>query len=183
MQRRLVLALLAAVAVITLAVTIPLHLTGALAVPGEQQLLKGSVVMVLTDDAGNLKDSRAFDNLIVDGGFDAIAAALGDSSIARPAAFNYIAVGTDGTAAASGNIALGSQLTRKVATYAHTAGTKVWTLTVTFDAGEATGAVQESGVFNAAAAGAMLSRQTFAVVNKAATDTLVVTWTYTLSQG
>lgn len=182
MQRRLVLALLAAVAVLTLAVTIPLHLTGALAVPGEQQLLKGSVVMELTRPNGDV-EVREFDNLIVDGGFDAIAAALGDSSIARPAAFNYIAVGTDGTAAASGNTALGSQLARKVATYAHTAGTKVWTLTVTFDAGEATGAVRESGVFNAAAAGAMLSRQTFEVVNKAATDTLVVTWTYTLSQG
>lgn len=178
MQRRLVLALLAAVAVMTLAVTIPLHLTGALAVPGEQQLLKGSVVMEL-----NGQVVREFDNLIVDGGFDAIAAALGDSSPARPAAFNYIAVGTDGTAAASGNTALGSQLARKAATYAHTAGTKVWTLTVTFEAGEATGAIMESGVFNAAAAGNMLSRQTFAVVNKAATDTLVVTWTYTLSQG
>ena len=52
-----------------------------------------------------------------------------------------------------------------------------------FEAGDATGAVKEAGIFNSgtAAAGDMLSRTTFAVVNKAADDTMAVTWTITLS--
>lgn len=51
----------------------------------------------------------------------------------------------------------------------------------TFNPGEGTGAVTEAGVFNAATAADMLCRTVFAVVNKAATDTMVITWTITLS--
>ena len=54
---------------------------------------------------------------------------------------------------------------------------------MTFSPGEAMGAITESGVFNAAAAGTMLCRQTFVVVNKDANDTLEITWKFTLSQG
>ena len=50
-----------------------------------------------------------------------------------------------------------------------------------FEAGEATGAVTEAGVFNAASSGTMLCRTVFAVVNKAADDTMSVTWTITLT--
>ena len=50
-----------------------------------------------------------------------------------------------------------------------------------FEAGDGTGAVKEAGIFNAATGGDMLSRTTFAVVNKAADDTMAVTWTITLS--
>ena len=50
-----------------------------------------------------------------------------------------------------------------------------------FEAGDATGAVTEAGIFNAATGGDMLCRTTFSVVNKAADDTMTVTWTITLS--
>jgi hypothetical protein len=50
-----------------------------------------------------------------------------------------------------------------------------------FEAGDGTGAVTEAGIFNALTTGDMLSRTTFAVVNKAADDTMTVTWTITLS--
>lgn len=181
MGKRLLAAILGVVVVVAVVamVVVSLQPGGSPNVaPGEVQAIRGHVVMRLNGEV-----VRDFDNLIVDSGFDAICASLGDSSVSRPAAFDYIAVGIDGTAPASGNTGLGGQLMRKKATYAHTIGTKVWTLEVTFAPGDATGAIQESGVFNAAAAGTMLSRQTFAVVNKAASDTLVVTWTFTLSQG
>ena len=50
-----------------------------------------------------------------------------------------------------------------------------------FEAGDATGAVTEAGIFNAASSGTMLCRTKFNVVNKAADDTMTVTWTITLS--
>ena len=50
-----------------------------------------------------------------------------------------------------------------------------------FEAGDATGAVTEAGIFNAASSGDMLCRTVFNVVNKAADDTMSVTWTITLS--
>lgn len=50
-----------------------------------------------------------------------------------------------------------------------------------FEAGDATGAVTEAGIFNAATGGDMLCRTKFDVVNKAADDTMSVTWTITLS--
>ena len=50
-----------------------------------------------------------------------------------------------------------------------------------FEAGDATGAVTEAGLFNAVTGGDMLCRTVFAVVNKAADDTMTVTWTITVS--
>ena len=48
-------------------------------------------------------------------------------------------------------------------------------------AGDATGAVTEAGIFNAATSGTMLCRTTFDVINKGASDTMSVTWTITVS--
>ena len=119
------------------------------------------------------------DNLIVNGGFDFICNAIGATS--QPTEMNYIAVGTGTTAAATTQTALVTELTRAAATYAHTAGTKVFTLTATFAAGVATGAITEAGVLNAASAGTMLDRVVFAVINKGADDTLTATFQFTLS--
>jgi len=52
---------------------------------------------------------------------------------------------------------------------------------VTFGAGVGTGAVTEAGIFNASSAGTMLCRTTFSVINKAAADTLGITWTVTVN--
>lgn len=51
----------------------------------------------------------------------------------------------------------------------------------TFNAGVGTGAVTEAGVFNAAAAGTMLCRTAFLVINKDVNDTLVITWKVSLA--
>jgi len=42
-------------------------------------------------------------------------------------------------------------------------------------------AITEAGIFNAASSGDMLCRTVFAVLNKAAADSMVITWTITLS--
>ncbi|WP_051258860.1 hypothetical protein [Chitinibacter tainanensis] len=113
-------------------------------------------------------------------GFDLIADALGKAS-GRPSVLSHIAVGTGTTAVAANQTALVTELVRVAATYAHTAGTKVFTITASLPAGTGTGAITEAGVFNASSAGIMLDRVTFPVVNKGADDTLDVTFTFTMS--
>lgn len=119
------------------------------------------------------------DNLIVSGGFDFIADAIGKGT-SRPGVMNTIAVGKGTTAASASQKALVTQVAAKAATYAHTAGTKTFTFSVTFNAGEATDALTEAGVFNANG-GTMLDRVVFSVINKGASDKLTVTFTFTMS--
>ena len=76
---------------------------------------------------------------------------------------------------------LPAELARKAANYQHTAGTKIFTLTTTFNPGEATGAITEAGVCNASSGGTFIDRVTFAVVNKAADDTVTMNFQFTLS--
>lgn len=140
--------------------------------------MHGSMMATLVRENGDVEVTRK-DNIIVNAGFDFICDAIANAT--RPAAMGWVGVGTGAVAPAAGDTALGAQLTRVAAAYAHTAGTKVFTETATFGAGVATGAITEAGVFNAASAGTMLDRVTFAVINKGAADTLTVTFTFTLS--
>jgi hypothetical protein len=54
------------------------------------------------------------------------------------------------------------------------------TYVASFEAGDATGAVTEAGLFNASSGGTMLCRTVFSVVNKGAQDILNITWVITL---
>ena len=154
----------------------------------EQLQLIGEVFLDLYDEQGKLKDSRysckeiGIHNLITDAGFDVVSNYMGQGS-PRPAATNYTAIGSGTVAAATGDTALGFEFTggRLTGTYTHTNGTKTYTMVTSFPPGTGTGGVTESGMLNASAAGTLLNRQTFAVVNKAAGDTLQTTWTITLS--
>lgn len=139
----------------------------------------GSLTLMLEKGNGEVEVTHR-DNIIVNGGFDLIADAIGRAT-GRPAVISHIAVGTGTTAEAATQTTLVTELSRIAATYAHTAGTKVFTMTATFAAGVATGAITESGVFNAASAGTMLDRVVFPVVNKGADDTLTAVFTFTLS--
>ena len=138
----------------------------------------GSMEAVLVKANGDVEVTRK-DNLIVNGGFDLISDAISNST--RPAAANYIAVGTSNAAVAATQTALTTESARGLGTYSHTVGTKVFTVTYTFPAGVATAGLQEAGVFNASTGGTMLDRVTFAIINKGAADTLTVTFTFTLS--
>lgn len=120
------------------------------------------------------------DNLIMNVGFDLIADCIGKAA-SRPTVISHIAVGTGATAVAATQTALVTELARIAGTYAHTAGTKVFTIVATFAAGTGTGAITEAGVFNASSAGTMLDRVVFPVINKGADDTLTVTFTFTMS--
>lgn len=140
--------------------------------------LKGSLDIKLYKPDGRVI-TRHKDNLILNGGFDFICDAIAGTS--RPDIMSYTAVGTGTTSVNASQTALVTELDRKSASYAHTKGTKVFTLTTTFNQGEATGAITEAGICNASSGGTFLDRVTFAVINKAADDVLTTTFQFTLS--
>lgn len=141
--------------------------------------LKGTFIATLKHTDGSVEVRRK-DNLILNVGFDFIADAIGKAS-GRPSVMGFTAVGTGTTAVSSGQTALVSELYRKAATYAHTNGTKMFTFSTHFAAGQATGAITEAGICNASNDGIFIDRVTFAVINKAADDELTTNFQFTLS--
>ncbi len=134
---------------------------------------------VIIQKADGTRELRVKDNLIVDAGFDFISDVIGKA--AQPAEMGWIEVGIGVVAPAAGDTALGTTTLRKTAAYSHTPGTKVFQFETTFNAGEATAALTEAGVFNAASTGIMLDRVTFSVINKGADDIVTVRFTFTMS--
>tara|TARA_S200002703_G_C3790842_1_gene244068 strand:+ start:1584 stop:2030 length:447 start_codon:yes stop_codon:yes gene_type:complete len=139
--------------------------------------LRGDVALVLRDKDGNVKDERNIKNLIVDSGLNFICDRMKNDETAM----THMALGSGSTAAAAGDTSLGSQLGSREALDSDTVSSNTITYTSSFEAGDATGAVTEAGIFNAASGGTMLCRTVFAVVNKSADDSLSVTWTITLT--
>jgi len=137
----------------------------------------GQLNIAVYDADGQLKDERTINNLVVTAGLGYIASRMKD---ATATAMSHMAVGSGSVAPVAGNTALGSELGR-VALDSTGVASNVVTYQATFAAGTGTGAVTEAGIFNAATAGTMLCRTVFAVVNKGIYDTMVITWTVTLS--
>lgn len=139
--------------------------------------LRGDVALVLRDKDGNIKDERLIENLIVDTGLNFICDRMKNDETAM----THMALGSGSTAAAAGDTTLGSQLGSREALDSSTVTSNQIVYVASFEAGDATGAVTEAGIFNASSGGTMLCRTVFSVVNKAADDTLTVNWTITLT--
>ena len=139
--------------------------------------LQGRVAMVLRDANGNIKAEQEIRNLVVNAGLDYIASRMKDGTAT---AMSHMAVGSGTTSAAAGDTALGGELGR-VALTSTTVTSNAVAYVATFGAGTGTGAVTEAGILNGASGGDMLCRTVFDVVNKAADDTLQITWTVTLT--
>jgi hypothetical protein len=84
-----------------------------------------------------------------------------------------------GTGTPSGT-ALGTELDRNALTSKTRSGAVV-TMVGDWAAGDGTGAITEAGVFDASSNGNMHLSASFSVINKAAADTLQITWTLTIS--
>lgn len=134
----------------------------------------GNLHIVLRGPDGRIKDERRIKNLVVDAGKQFMAR-RGIS--ATDAAMSHMAVGTGTAAAAASDTALATELTRVTLTSSVTDRTIQHV--ASYPAGTATGALTEAGIFNAAAAGTMLARTVFAVLNKAADDSMSITWNVT----
>lgn len=139
---------------------------------------KHNVHIQLFDKDGKLKEERKVHNLVVNTGLAHIADQL--SSSPGQGAMSHMAIGTGATAAAAGDTTLQTELDRNALTSRTDAGA-VTTYVGTWAAGDGTGAITESGIFNASSSGTMLARVVFSVINKGAADTLVITHTLTFA--
>jgi hypothetical protein len=142
----------------------------------DQLKVTGDVVVEITGPDGQIKDRREIKNLVVSTGKTFIAGRI----VGTPTAMSHMAIGSNNTAAATNDAALGSELGR-VALSSSTSAGAVVTYVASFPAGTGTGAVVEAGVFNASSSGTMLCRTVFAVVNKGADDAMSITWAITVS--
>lgn len=145
----------------------------------EDVQIKGHCLVQLFDEFGNEKERREIDNLIVTTGRDAIIERLDSSpTTAQP---SHMAIGTGSTAPVAGNTTLGAEIDRNALT-SNTSSGGVLTMVGNWAAGDGTNsAIAEAGVLNAASTGTLYSRATFTAINKGASDTLQITWTYTLT--
>ena len=139
--------------------------------------LKGRFTGTLIKENGDV-ELFTKDNLVVKAGIDFVFNTIFGANSGH---MNYIAVGTGTTAVADTQTTLVAELTRALGTFAHTAGTSVATLVTTFNAGTATGAITEAGIFSASSAGTMFDRVVFPVINKGALDTYIATFEITYS--
>jgi hypothetical protein len=143
---------------------------------------KGTLQLTLIDENGQIKQQDEH-NLVVSAGLAYIASRMKD---ATATVMSHMGVGTGTAAAVAGDTGLGSPLDARVALDSTTIVTTSATgdsvqYVATFGAGASTGAITEAGIFNALTGGTMLCRTVFAVINKGALDTLVITWKVTVA--
>lgn len=149
----------------------------------ENTKLIGKWWTTLYGPSNKILESRHGTNVITTDGKSFIAGFLA-SAAAAAATFTmkYIAVGTDATGEDAANIALLTETARVAGTVSQATG-GIYRVTATFASGIGTGAIVEYGLFSTATTGAgtIFSRDTEAVVNKGANDTLVVITEVTFS--
>jgi hypothetical protein len=141
----------------------------------------GKLSVLLKDENGTVKQQLDIKNLVVTVGKNLIASRL--SANTEPV-MSHIAVGTNTASPVIGNTALGAEIVGSRTSLTVPGGSRVdntITYNVSLPAGVGTGAITEAGIFNSATVGTMLCRTTFPVVNKAAPDTLEITWNVTIS--
>ena len=137
----------------------------------------GELTISVFDRNGNLKEAKKVPNLVVTVGKNYIASRMvGTSSTVM----SHMAIGTGTGTPIAGDTTLGTEAGR-VALTAFTASTNTVTATATFSAGTGTGAITEAGILNGSSGGTLLCRTTFPVVNKAAGDSIAITWVVTVS--
>lgn len=135
-----------------------------------------NVKIELIGPDGKVKETRRA-NAMTSAGRNGIAdQILASPTLGKP---THAAVGT-GSHTPGTSTALGTELDRNAFT-SKTRSTNVVTMITDWAAGDATGALTEAGIFDAASTGNMWMSVTFSVVNKAAADTLRITWTLTIS--
>jgi hypothetical protein len=139
--------------------------------------MKGELQVVVRDESGAVKQEFTVPNLVVTAGKNYIASRIVTGSTT---VMSHMAIGTGTATPAVANTTLGTEAGR-VALASFSASGNAVTATATFPAGTGTGAITEAGILNASSSGTMLCRTTFPVVNKAAGDSIAITWVVTVS--
>lgn len=144
----------------------------------ENLKISGALRVVLTGPDGSVKDERDLKNLVVDTGLNFIVKRMKDGATD---VMSHMSLGEGNTPAAAANTTLETEIagSRVSLTSTQVTANQI-TYIANFAAGVGTGAVKESGIFNAGTGGTMLCRTVFPVVNKQAGDSMTVTWTITV---
>jgi hypothetical protein len=138
----------------------------------ENLKLTGHVTVSINDEV-----VQEIPNLVVTAGKGYVASRMKDTTAG---AMSHMAVGTDSTAAAAGDTALGAESGR-VALTSSTVSGNVITYVASFPAGTATAALTEAAITNASSGGTMLCRTVYATVNKSSSDSMSISWSITAS--
>ena len=142
--------------------------------------ISGQVEITLYGADGEVKDHRSVHNMVVATGREIIASLLaGDNAYTRP---SKMQVGTGTRTPDLTDVALQNPIASAKIALDNGNGTRTnnsVTYTATFNPGVGSGAITEAAVMNDNST--LLNRTTFAVVNKAAADTLTINWTVTIN--
>lgn len=140
--------------------------------------VKGDVIIVKTDEFGNTETTK-IPNLVVSVGKTYIASRMASNTANI---MSHMAVGTSSTSASVSDTVLGTEIAR-VSLTSTTPVNNTVTYVASYPAGTATGALTEAGVFDGGTAGAnvMLCRTVFSTVNKAAGDSITITWVVSIT--
>jgi len=144
-----------------------------------------SETLKVTGDVFIYKDGvliREIKNLVVATGKNFIAGRLGTSP---PSQMTHMAIGAPSTVLAPlpSDVALTTEIARvAVSPAGGTSLNNTVTYVATFPAGVGTNpAIAEAGIFSASSSGTMLCRTTFASINKAVGESVVIVWVITIS--
>ena len=133
--------------------------------------LTGALTIALNDEI-----VQETENLVVTAGKNWVADRMNDANTVM----THMAVGTGTNAAAAGDTTLQTENDRNALTSTTVTDNAV-AYVATWAAGDATAAITEAGIFDAASSGDMLARTKFDVVNKGSADSMTITWTITVS--
>lgn len=130
----------------------------------------------LFDEFGNLKEERAVHNTVTTAGKNGVADQI--LAVSTLPKMGWLAIGTGSPSATL----LGAEIAR-VAFDSKLRTGAVITIVGTLAAGIGTGAITEAGTFDVVTANTinMWMSSSFSVVNKGALDSIVITWTLTIS--
>ena len=133
--------------------------------------LTGALTIALNDEI-----VQETENLVVTAGKNWVADRMNNANTVM----THMAVGTGTNAAAAGDTTLQTENDRNALTSTTVTDNAV-AYVATWAAGDATAALTEAGIFDAASSGDMLARTKFDVVNKGSADSMTITWTITVS--
>ena len=139
------------------------------------KLVGDLVVEHFIGDTGET-DTQKIPNLVVAVGKSWVADRMVEATMP---VMGWMSVGTGSSTPVSSNTGLDAEIAR-VALISTTRVNNTITFVATFSFGVGTGAITEAGIFNDVTAGSMLNRTVFAVINKAANDSITITWNVTV---
>ncbi len=127
---------------------------------------------ITVESGGVIKHHVKGPNVICTNGKEFLSSFLYSAALAASTfTCKYVAIGTDATAEAAAQTALGGELARQTGTASYVSN-QMYVVTATFPSGTGTGSITEYGLLSTATAGTMLSRTVQTAVPKGANDSL-----------